>query len=186
MVPNTDGTFVAIFGIQNSASVTVAAPVGVSNSFSPGLADRRQPTSFTTGTRDFWVVVPFDGTALTWTLGGSQATATGNSVQCPPFPTGGEEDDSNGDLVKFPPPAPPQTPDPAQIPAVASNNLFPLVNVPVVPRVEPPRAGRQRSLGGHGEVGRVRGWRRSGVGEDVGPHQRRQKGGPFGRGGAGQ
>jgi hypothetical protein len=85
------------------------------------------------------VLVPFDGTPLTWTLGNGQATASSASPRCPPFPTDGDDDtEDNGELAKFPTPVPAQAPDPSQIPEVTSNNLFPRVPVRVVPR--PPEA----------------------------------------------
>ena len=133
VITQADGTFVALFGYDNGADVAVPVAIGESNQFSPGAADRGQPTSFKPSGLRMWVPVPFDGTALTWTLGGATATATKDSPACPPFPTEGDDDtDENGDATKFLPLSAGEAPDPSATPKVASDNLFPLVNIPLV------------------------------------------------------
>jgi hypothetical protein len=134
---NPDGSLVAAFGYLNGASGAVAIPVGSTNFLSPGDADRGQPTNFISGGQHFWVYVPLTGGSVTWRLGAGSATATPTSPRCPPFPTGGDDDtETNGDAVKFTTPADAHAPDPADVPAKTSNNLYPRVTLPNVPFVE--------------------------------------------------
>jgi hypothetical protein len=130
--------YTALFGYKNMAAAAVAQPVGPGNQFSPGAADRGQPTSFRPGQVDYWVPVPFDGTPLTWTLGAAKAVATKDSPACPPFSSEGDDDtEGSGSLEKMVPLPVQEDPAPAGLtPKAASDNLFPLVTVPVVERVE--------------------------------------------------
>lgn len=71
--PNRDGTFSLYFGYQNrNWQEDVDIPIGSNNSFSPGAADRGQPTHFLVNRRKlvFAVVVPrdFGNQTLVWTL----------------------------------------------------------------------------------------------------------------------
>jgi hypothetical protein len=74
----------AFFGYTNLNGFEIAAPVGTSNTMSPGAADRGQPTQFFNGTVANSFSVEFSGPALTWTVFGSSATATATSTQCSP------------------------------------------------------------------------------------------------------
>jgi hypothetical protein len=79
--PNRDGTFNLYFGYQNrNWSEELDIPVGPDNSFSPGPADRGQPTHFLVNRQKlvFAVVVPKDfGTqTLVWTLTTHGSTQT--------------------------------------------------------------------------------------------------------------
>jgi hypothetical protein len=71
--PNRDGTFNLYFGYQNrNWDEEVDIPVGPNNAFSPGPADRGQPTHFLANRQKlvFAVVVPkdFGSQTLVWTL----------------------------------------------------------------------------------------------------------------------
>jgi hypothetical protein len=71
--PNRDGTFNLYFGYQNrNWDEEVDIPVGPDNSFSPGPADRGQPTHFLVNRQKlvFAVVVPkdFGNQTIVWTL----------------------------------------------------------------------------------------------------------------------
>jgi hypothetical protein len=134
-----DGTYVALFGYQNGASSAVQIPLGPNNQFSPVAADQGQPTSFKPGSLDYWVSVPFTSGSVTWTLAGRSVTATTSSPACPPFSGGDDDSEGDGDPAKVVALDPGQAPDPTQIPKVASDNLFPLVSIPVVdyPEVMP-------------------------------------------------
>ncbi len=83
---NGDGTWTAHFGYRSNALGLLAALVGADNAFSPGPADRGQPTSFVPGRTYEWPYndfsVVFDGNDLTWTLGGASVTANRGSVPC--------------------------------------------------------------------------------------------------------
>ena len=70
---NPDGTFNLYFGYQNrNWEEAVSIPVGPNNFFSPGAADRGQPTHFLVNRqkRVFTVIVPkdFGNQTLVWTL----------------------------------------------------------------------------------------------------------------------
>lgn len=136
--------YVAMFGYKNTAAAAVTQAVGPGNQFSPGAADRGQPTSFRSGQVDYWVPVPFDGTPLTWTLGAVKAVATKDSPACPPFESEGDDDtEGSGSLEKMVPlPVQEDHPPAGLTPKVSSSNLFPLVNVPVVERVEQARSAQ--------------------------------------------
>jgi hypothetical protein len=75
------GGFLAHFGYDNPNSSAVVQPF--ENSFSPEPADRGQPTVFKPGrAKDVFQVESTDGSSLTWSLTGNQATATSDSKQC--------------------------------------------------------------------------------------------------------
>ena len=79
--PNRDGTFNLYFGYQNrNWDEEVDIPVGPDNSFSPGPADRSQPTHFLVNRRKlvFAVVVPkdFGNHTIVWTLISHGSTET--------------------------------------------------------------------------------------------------------------
>jgi len=79
--PNADGTFNLYFGYQNrNWQEELDVPVGPDNSFSPGPADRGQPTHFLANRQKsmFAVVVPkdFGNQTLVWTLVSHGSTET--------------------------------------------------------------------------------------------------------------
>jgi hypothetical protein len=81
--PNRDGTFSLYFGYQNrNWQEELDIPIGSNNFFSPGAADRGQPSHFLVNRRKlvFAVVVPgdFGNQTLVWTL------ASHNSSQSVP------------------------------------------------------------------------------------------------------
>jgi hypothetical protein len=79
--PNRDGTFNLYFGYQNrNWDEEVDIPVGPNNLFSPGPADRGQPTHFLVNRQKlvFAVIVPkdFGNQTLVWTLVSHGSTQT--------------------------------------------------------------------------------------------------------------
>jgi hypothetical protein len=80
---NQDGSLVARFGYTNAAPVSSAIPVGPLNFFTPGALNRGQPEAFLPGRMSnvFTVTVPA-GTAVTWIIGESMATANVSSTRC--------------------------------------------------------------------------------------------------------
>lgn len=83
-IPQSDGTYEAVFGYYSSAPAgnTLSLPVGTQNAFVTGAADRGQPTSFLPGRQSAQFMVPFNGLALTWTLDGSSTTASVALPEC--------------------------------------------------------------------------------------------------------
>ncbi|GAA3240886.1 endo-1,4-beta-xylanase [Dactylosporangium siamense] len=82
------GRYTAHFGYDNPNDGRVELPA---NAFSPGTADRGQPRLFARGRHDDAVLVEFDGTPLTWTLGAAggtpaRATVDAASPRCPVVP----------------------------------------------------------------------------------------------------
>jgi pimeloyl-ACP methyl ester carboxylesterase len=63
-------TYTARFGYINYNGGAVSIPVGTDNMFSPGSADRGQPTTFQSGQVSSAAQVTFTGTSITWTLKG--------------------------------------------------------------------------------------------------------------------
>jgi hypothetical protein len=88
---DSDG-YVAVFGYQNNETSTIDLPIGNDNNFTPNPSDRGQPTTFSPGRHRNVVKVESPGSALTWHVPGSNATANKNSEQCaaPPVPTGND------------------------------------------------------------------------------------------------
>ena len=80
-VEKTANGFLAHFGYRNPNGTTVEA-TGDQNAFSPPPANRGQPTSFAADGMDDAFQVESDGSALTWHLTGSTATATSSSPAC--------------------------------------------------------------------------------------------------------
>jgi uncharacterized repeat protein (TIGR01451 family) len=77
------GGFRAHFGYQNPNDAAVQIPVGSDNAFSPGDADRGQPTDFLPGSHgDVVQVESVGGAPLTWTVTGNAATASVSSPKC--------------------------------------------------------------------------------------------------------
>jgi hypothetical protein len=79
--PNPDGTFNLYFGYQNrNWQEELDIPVGPANSFSPGPADRGQPTHFLVNRQKliFAIVVPgdFGNQTLVWTIVSHGTTET--------------------------------------------------------------------------------------------------------------
>ncbi len=84
---NKDGSFTAVFGYNNPNTGVVNTVVGnagssgnsTANTFSPGSANRGQPTQFKAGRQQGVFTVKFSGDALTWTIkapGAASASAT--------------------------------------------------------------------------------------------------------------
>jgi hypothetical protein len=78
---NPDGSFTIAFAYFSHNAETVTIPPGPNNAFSPGPADRQQPTTFRPGHWRFQCVMvvgpEFDG-KMVWTLAYS-GTTTGTS-----------------------------------------------------------------------------------------------------------
>lgn len=78
----------AHFGAMGLADEPVALAIGEANRFSPGEADRGQPTLIAPGrTKSFphaAFTVTFEGPALAWTLDGQEVVATRLSQACQP------------------------------------------------------------------------------------------------------
>lgn len=95
--PNSDGTFTAHFGYQNSGAATVTIPAGSNspqsgvNAFTPAPSDQGQVSVFQPGKVNGAFGVVFDGSRLTWTLqapGAAVKTVTAKkdvSRQCAPL-----------------------------------------------------------------------------------------------------
>src|SRR4051794_30431161 len=81
-------TWLATFGYESRASRPVVVPVGTQNGFSPTPSGRGQPERFDPGKHVSAFSVPFDGNALTWTLGTAKTTLSSASTTCAP-PAGG-------------------------------------------------------------------------------------------------
>ncbi len=85
-VASGPGVYTGVFGYKNTSSSPVVVPIGSNNKFTGGAAGsppgRGQPIDFASGTQDGAFVVDFDGTALTWQLGGHSVTASSSSTAC--------------------------------------------------------------------------------------------------------
>ncbi|HEY8925791.1 MAG TPA: GDSL-type esterase/lipase family protein, partial [Polyangia bacterium] len=77
-------TFYARFSYRNDADSVVVVPIGAENNFSSATAPVHQPESFLPGAPPAPFMVAFDGTPLTWHLGGREVTATADSPACDP------------------------------------------------------------------------------------------------------
>jgi hypothetical protein len=80
----TSSSYRAWFGYNNPNTIPITMAVGKStNSFSPGAADRGQPTTFVPGrqVKVFSVLVSGTGN-LTWTLDSTQVTAKSTGTRC--------------------------------------------------------------------------------------------------------
>ncbi|MCI0581271.1 MAG: HYR domain-containing protein, partial [Chloroflexi bacterium] len=85
VLANPDGTWAAVFGYRNDNAIPVAIAVGVENRFAPAPADRGQPSYFRPGrspAEEGAFVVPFDGSALSWTVRGRTVSASASSSRC--------------------------------------------------------------------------------------------------------
>ncbi len=87
--PLDGGQYVALWGYQNRGT-NVDVPLGTDNAFSPGAANRGQPTSFLPGRNKGVFTTTFDGSTLTWNLTGEQGAANNDSDRCKedPVPIG--------------------------------------------------------------------------------------------------
>lgn len=65
---NNNGTYTAKFSYDDFADQAFTIPVGPSNSFSPGPADRGQVTVFHSGGDKNALTLTFDGAPLTWSV----------------------------------------------------------------------------------------------------------------------
>ncbi len=84
---NADGSRSAVFSYLNGTTGPITVAVGVSgaitNAFSPGAADRGQPSVFSPGSVKGAVTVPLTGDSLTWTVrapGSVASTATASAA----------------------------------------------------------------------------------------------------------
>jgi hypothetical protein len=77
-----DTHFTAVFGYNNTSLGNVTVPLGTLNHIDPSAADRVPPDTFAPGVHNGALLVGFDGSALTWTLGARTATATASSKRC--------------------------------------------------------------------------------------------------------
>jgi PKD repeat protein len=80
---NGNRTFTAYFGYRNDLPTPVAIPVGANNSFTPGQADRGQPTVFQPGIHFRAVAVVFESHEVAWKIGSRTASAFTGSAACP-------------------------------------------------------------------------------------------------------
>ncbi len=82
------GSYLARFGYDNAVRFEgTAVPIGFGNYFTPGSPNRGQPNFFVPGqliatTNAGTFDVPFDGTNLTWALGGQSVSANSNTAAC--------------------------------------------------------------------------------------------------------
>ncbi len=76
------GSTRTLYGYQNTGGPLILG-VGPNNSFSPGPANRGQPTSFEAGTRINVFSVDVKG-PITWTLGNGRVRAPGPSCKATP------------------------------------------------------------------------------------------------------
>jgi hypothetical protein len=75
----------AVFGYRSClATSNLQIPVGATNQFTPGAADRGQPTQFQAGHHGAQFYVSFDGSPLVWTLGKNEAVASRFLPECTP------------------------------------------------------------------------------------------------------
>src|SRR6185312_12160612 len=74
--------FVGLFGYRNPKTTAVTIPVGANNQFTPGVADRKQPTVFAPGTHDNLFAVTWVTHPANWTLNGMVAAIDTTKV-CP-------------------------------------------------------------------------------------------------------
>ncbi|HXT98809.1 MAG TPA: S8 family serine peptidase [Polyangia bacterium] len=74
--------FVGLFGYRNPKTSAVTIPVGANNQFTPGVADRKQPTVFAPGTHDNLFAVTWVTHPANWTLNGMVAAIDTTKV-CP-------------------------------------------------------------------------------------------------------
>lgn len=80
---NSDGTFAAHFGYENSNPYVVGIDWRHQNTFQPEPIFRTgQPEYFAPGRVEDWFRVLFDGNDLTWSLDGNAVTANQNSPRC--------------------------------------------------------------------------------------------------------
>lgn len=80
VMDNGDGTFTVLLGYNNTFTTTQNIPISNGNKFTPAPLDRGQPTEFLPG-RQFGVFsITWTGSNLTWTLGGSTATANASQA----------------------------------------------------------------------------------------------------------
>ena len=76
------GSTHSVFGYENTGA-SLSIGVGLSNQFSPGPADRGQPTTFAPGTKINVFAIDAPG-PVTWTLDGVQVHTPGQACQTTP------------------------------------------------------------------------------------------------------
>jgi hypothetical protein len=91
-VPDKDGTYVSVWGYENTGTAPVEIPIGTNNRFDPTPEGRGQPTRFAAGRQTNVFTVTWDGTNLTWRINGAGVTGSRNSKECdePPVPQGSD------------------------------------------------------------------------------------------------
>ncbi|GIH14052.1 endo-1,4-beta-xylanase [Rugosimonospora africana] len=83
VVDDQGSQYTAYFGYSNANNYYIPVPVGTSNFFTTGAADRGQTEYFLPFQRPKRVAVTWDGKSpLTWSLNGSSQTATKTSPAC--------------------------------------------------------------------------------------------------------
>jgi hypothetical protein len=80
VIDNGNGTYDAVFGALNTNATTQVTPYGVNNFFTPAPPVRGQPTTFLAGQTSSVITLTFDGTPLTWTLGGIAVTVDSTGI----------------------------------------------------------------------------------------------------------
>jgi len=101
VVTDRDGSWIAVFGYQNTSSSTVTIPVGARNKVTPATYGASQPTSFRPGTHRgaFTVTVPRGGGPM-WHLDGTNLAArVGSARPCPPSTELPEEGNGTGPAI---------------------------------------------------------------------------------------
>jgi hypothetical protein len=81
VVKNSATSYTAWFGYLNRTG-TVYLPIGANNMFSPGATDRQQGVMFKPKRQRKAVSVNFNGSALSWGLGGTTISASSASKVC--------------------------------------------------------------------------------------------------------
>lgn len=83
IVTPSSGTSQVVFGYSASSLLgNVTIPVGANNQVLPAPASRGQPQTFSPGRHTAQFMVPFDGHAVAWSLGGVSSTATAVLPPC--------------------------------------------------------------------------------------------------------
>ncbi len=77
----SSGQISAVLGYLNPNPFDISVPVGTLNNFSPGAADRSQPTLFFSGLNTGVLALPID-TVVTWKLASRQAVVSPSTTVC--------------------------------------------------------------------------------------------------------
>ena len=83
VIPQTDGSFRAVFGYLSSSTLgNITIATGDANHFDPAPITRGQPTVFLPGRQRAQFSVPFDGKPLVWFINGQSSTANAALPVC--------------------------------------------------------------------------------------------------------